>query len=108
MIIFTDLLLTMLNFILKMRFSRRFSASFSQLRLHHRRIKNSRNPDLVHTWESQTYNWPVKDNPPELVILATSEGLEEGEKDEEEEDGEEEEELEHGVTMSGRSTGEQA
>ena len=73
-----------------MLYSRRFSASFSQLRLDHRRVKNSRNPELVNTWESHTYDWPAKDNPPELVILATSdEGLEEGEEDEEEEEGEE-------------------
>ena len=72
---------------------RRFSASFSQLRLDHRRVKNCRNTELVKNWEKEIFIWPAKDDPPELEILAIDEG------------GEEESEVT--VTMSGRATGRQ-
>ena len=70
---------------------RRFSASFKKLRLDHRRVKNSRNPELLNTWENEIYTWPDKTDPAEIEILTVDdEGVEQSET---------------GVTMSGRATG---
>ena len=37
---------------------RRFSTSFGQLRLNHRKVKNSRNGDSVATFENDKFVWP--------------------------------------------------
>ena len=74
---------------------RRFSASFSQLRLDHRRVKNARKPDLVEGWENEIFTWPVKDVPTELEVLVHLEEEDEGSEPENEAE----------VTMSGRATG---
>ena len=49
--------------------------------------------DLVESWETEVFKWPVKDDPPEIVIL-TPEEINDEDADKPE------------VTMSGRATGE--
>ena len=82
---------------------RRFSASFCQLRLDHRRLKNFRKPDLLESFEKEIYSWPVKDAPAQLMEVLPPE--EEETSDSDEAPGDSEEEVEAEVTMSGRATG---
>ena len=89
---------------------RRFSASFCQLRLDHRRVKNFRKPDLLESFEKEVYSWPVKDAPAQLMEVLTPEEGETRDSDEVPGDSDEapsdsEEEVEAEVTMSGRATG---
>ena len=75
---------------------RRFSASFSQLRLEHRRVKNLRKPEVVREWEEDKFCWPVKNDPQELEVLLPDEGDSADEN---------EEATVPTVTMSGRPSG---
>ena len=74
----------------KVVYYRRFSAKFGLLRLEQRKVKNSRNADLLEDWSNEVFEWPAKE-------VAFTEDTED---DNEVPDGSQ-------VTMSGRATGEQ-
>ena len=50
--------LSVLSFILSCLFFRRFSASFGELRLHHRKVKNAKKQEAITTFEDGLFEWP--------------------------------------------------
>ena len=109
---------------------RRFAASFQQLRLDHRQVKNSRKQDSLSTFEREIFAWPEKNKsisehhvvPPdedtfeEDIVVPDEEDIVPPDQDATEDDivpPDEDattdirrEQSRPGVTMSGRATGE--
>ena len=85
---------------------RRFSSSFHQLRLDHRKLKNARNPESLSQFERGLYAWPEKTENVEPVVLENVSDEEEGHEEGNVHDEPDQRLYPHRATTSGRFTGE--